>query len=77
MFLTILNESFAAVRADIAKQSNEHEMVEFIIQRFRQWTGLNSLLGGNKKMEELKKPTVEEQMEAFPEKVCNFMRYDK
>ena len=46
MFVTIINEAFAAVRDDIHKQSNEHEMVEFVIGRFKQWTGINSLVAG-------------------------------
>ena len=52
MFLTILNESFAAVRHDIDKQSNEHEMVAFVIDRFKKWSGLGSLLGNDAKHQE-------------------------
>ena len=33
MFITILNESFTAVRADINKQRNDYEMVEFITNK--------------------------------------------
>ena len=33
MFLTILNESFARVRADITLQTNDYEMVDFIVNR--------------------------------------------
>lgn len=33
MFITILNDSFSAVRADIEKQRNDYEMVEFITNK--------------------------------------------
>ncbi|CAH1796902.1 unnamed protein product [Owenia fusiformis] len=39
MFVTILNETFAVVQNDVAKQSNEHEMVDFTVQRFKAWIG--------------------------------------
>ena len=35
MFLSILNESFSAVRQDISKQNNDYEMVDFVIRRFK------------------------------------------
>jgi len=44
MFVTIVNEAFAAVCDDTSKQSNEYEMVDFMIARFKQWTGLPSLM---------------------------------
>ncbi|BFZ03248.1 hypothetical protein BsWGS_06287 [Bradybaena similaris] len=40
MFVTILNETFAAVREDINKQGNDYEIVDFMLLRFKQWTGL-------------------------------------
>ena len=48
MFLTILNDAFARVRRDVALQSNDYEMVDFVLRRFRQWTGLGQLMGGGK-----------------------------
>ena len=33
MFITILNEAFTAVRKDVDKQGNDHEMVEFIMSK--------------------------------------------
>ena len=71
MFLSILNESFAQVRADLAKQSNEYEMVEFILRRFQVWTGLGfkgppplskNAAGGLK-------PAFPYEVNDFPEKV--------
>ena len=40
MFVTIINDTFAAVQHDIAKQSNDYEIVEFMLQRLEQLTGL-------------------------------------
>ncbi|KAK7111823.1 hypothetical protein V1264_011390 [Littorina saxatilis] len=40
MFVSILNETFSAVRDDINKQSNDYEIVSFMIGRFRRFTGL-------------------------------------
>ncbi len=78
MFLTILNESFAAVRRDIEKQSNEYEMVEFISKRFAQWTGLSGLFGKKKDDDDLddkkkKKKGKENQIDQFPETMERFM----
>ena len=33
MFITILNESFTAVRSDVNKQSNDYEMVDFLTKK--------------------------------------------
>jgi len=43
MFVTIINEAFAAVSDDNKKQSNDYEMVDFMVGRFKQWTGLSGL----------------------------------
>ncbi|XP_022109894.1 polycystic kidney disease protein 1-like 2 [Acanthaster planci] len=75
MFLTIINEAFKIVNADISKQSNEYEMVDFMIRRLKLWTGLGKPPaipgdrrpgegdedGGPKKEQDL--------MDEFPEKV--------
>jgi len=44
MFVTIVNEAFAAVCDDVSKQSNDYEMVEFMVARFKQWTGLSGVM---------------------------------
>jgi polycystin 1L2 len=44
MFVIILNKSFAQVRADISKQSNEYEIVNFMVDSFLKWSGLGSTL---------------------------------
>ncbi|XP_070581220.1 polycystin family receptor for egg jelly-like isoform X2 [Ptychodera flava] len=72
MFLTILNENFSEVKRNTEKQSNEYEMVDFMMGRFKLWTGLGqtknrapSPLVPNNKV----KPTLEESIEDFPNKV--------
>ena len=40
IFVTILNESIAAVKSDVSKQNNEYEIVNFIWKRFAQWIGV-------------------------------------
>ena len=42
MFVSILNETFGAVRADINKQSNDYEIIDFMISRFRRFTGFGA-----------------------------------
>ncbi|XP_062619009.1 polycystin-1-related protein-like [Saccostrea cucullata] len=41
VFVTILNESISAVKSDVSKQSNEHEIVAFIWGRFKDWVGVD------------------------------------
>lgn len=40
MFLSIVIDSFHMVKHDTEKQSNDYEIVEFIIERFKLWTGI-------------------------------------
>jgi len=44
MFITIVTEAFAAVCDDASKQSNDYEMVDFMIDRFKRWTGLSGVV---------------------------------
>lgn len=39
MLLSIIIESFSTVKNDASKQSNEHEIVDFILNRFKEWSG--------------------------------------
>jgi hypothetical protein len=82
MFLTILNDSFACVRRDIELQSNEHEMVDFIVKRFSQWTGIGGAKAGKKSVKDEFAPKyvddanqvpLEEQIDNFPERVDRLM----
>merc|ERR1712008_213126 len=40
MFVSILNETFTTVRADMNKQGNDYEIVDFMMVRFKKWTGI-------------------------------------
>lgn len=41
IFVAILNESIAAIKKDVSKQSNEYEIVSFMWNRFIDWTGID------------------------------------
>lgn len=41
MFVGIITEAFSAVNDDIKKQSNDYEMVDFIVEKIKDWTGLS------------------------------------
>ncbi|XP_065660223.1 uncharacterized protein LOC101236989 isoform X5 [Hydra vulgaris] len=43
MFISILNDVFAEVRANLEYQNNDYEMVDFIIEHFKDWLGWRSL----------------------------------
>ncbi|XP_048575324.1 polycystic kidney disease protein 1-like 2 [Nematostella vectensis] len=43
MFLSIIIDSFHVVRRDLDKQSNEHEIVDFILDRFKLWAGIGKV----------------------------------
>ncbi|XP_030841939.1 polycystic kidney disease protein 1-like 2 [Strongylocentrotus purpuratus] len=70
MFLTIVIEAFSSVKRDITRQSNDYEMVDFMIGQLKKWVGLN-----NKPKSEEKKPNAvtekdnHDPMSEFPEKV--------
>lgn len=48
MFLAILNEAFAEVKSDMELQSNEFEMVDFVMRRFMLWTGIHQTRMGRR-----------------------------
>jgi len=85
MFVTIIIEAFSAVRDDISKQSNEHEMVDFIIMKFKQWTGINQLMAAIKKQRAMsggepnsldrmtEKERLEAQLMQFPQRMDVFL----
>ncbi|CAH1794853.1 unnamed protein product [Owenia fusiformis] len=41
IFLTIILDGFKMVKEDLSKQSNEHEIIDFIWKRFTSWSGLD------------------------------------
>ena len=49
MFLSIVIDSFHKVKHDTDKQSNEYEIVDFIIERFKLWTGIGHVRKPTKK----------------------------
>ncbi|XP_071105701.1 polycystin-1-like [Haliotis cracherodii] len=67
MFLSILNETFASVRVDINKQNNDYEIVSFMVNRFKKWTGLGTVANAppTNATDVAKPPTVEE----FPDRI--------
>ncbi|XP_064630503.1 uncharacterized protein LOC135489174 [Lineus longissimus] len=83
MFLSILNESFTIVKNDVSKQSNDYEMVDFIMRRFKLWTGIGngqpmvSDLGADDPMTEKgdamnmngMPPAFQMQLDNFPDKI--------
>ena len=40
MFVSIINDTFAMVQEGVSKQSNDYEIVEFMMTRLEQWTGI-------------------------------------
>jgi len=61
MFLTIVLDVFSEVKQGIDEQENEYEIVDFMIRRFRKFTGMQT----NKVMvsdEPLEKKNIEEEM---------------
>ncbi|XP_033630305.1 uncharacterized protein LOC117292387 [Asterias rubens] len=72
MFLTIVNEAFKVVNNDISKQSNEFEMVDFMMKRLKLWTGIGKAptTGNGKNQEGDQGPEKEQDIvDEFPEKV--------
>lgn len=84
MFLSILNETFGSVRSDISKQSNDYEIVDFIIGRFRLWTGLGTQEVKVKPGDPVKSTpqagrsealySIENQIDNFPERMDKFLK---
>lgn len=42
MFLTIVMDVFAEVKESVMEEENEHEIVDFIIGRFKKWSGIGT-----------------------------------
>ena len=40
MFVSIVSDTFSAVLDDVSKQSNDHEIIDFILSRFSRSIGL-------------------------------------
>ena len=40
VFITLICEAFSVVKDDLSQQSNEYEIVDFVVDRFKMVTGL-------------------------------------
>ncbi|XP_061175461.1 uncharacterized protein LOC133184410 [Saccostrea echinata] len=70
MLLSILNETFGAVRSDIAKQNNEYEIVDFMMNRFKLWTGLGMADRGVLSPDDVRgNNTIEGTIDLFPDRI--------
>ncbi|OWF53241.1 Location of vulva defective 1 [Mizuhopecten yessoensis] len=72
MFLSILNETFSAVRADLDKQNNDYEIVQFMLGRFKLWTGIGKVDKSTLKPEDIRKVKQESlhgKIEEFPDRI--------
>jgi polycystin 1L2 len=73
MFISIINDTFSAVRNDAEKQADDYHMVNFIVSKLKLWTGIgnnddedglayNPVLDANKN-------SYKDQITYFPEKI--------
>ncbi|CAF0957173.1 unnamed protein product, partial [Didymodactylos carnosus] len=72
MFISIINEYFKRVRNDLSKQNNEYEMIAFMINKFKKWSGI----GRSKQIAQLHinpfdgtRVHYRDQISYFPEKI--------
>ena len=72
VFLTIIIGAFQTIKGDIAKQSNDYEIVDFILNRFKSWTGT-----GSKKKEDNLLPNLDMKdiTSSLPDKVDQLMNH--
>ncbi|XP_060063521.1 uncharacterized protein LOC132543982 [Ylistrum balloti] len=72
MFLSILNETFSAVRSDIDKQNNDYEIVQFMLERFKLWTGIGTVDKNTLKPDDVRKIKEESmagKIDEFPDRI--------
>ncbi|XP_072168355.1 uncharacterized protein [Diadema setosum] len=71
MFLTIVIEAFSSVKGDISRQSNEYEMVDFMLSTLKNWVGWSSKSKTTVPIETDTPAKKEDQdlMSEFPDKV--------
>ncbi|KAL3876324.1 hypothetical protein ACJMK2_034186 [Sinanodonta woodiana] len=79
MFLSILNEAFTNVRNNANKQNNDYEIVDFMMNRFKMWTGIgtpapNPITPGSQENERTRPyNSIEGQIEYFPSQIDRFL----
>lgn len=72
MFLTIINEAFSNVKRDISKQSNDYEVVDFMVYRLKSFFGVSTksnVVEEKESPKEGKQKTDMTPMDEFPDKV--------
>ncbi|WAQ97034.1 PK1L2-like protein, partial [Mya arenaria] len=72
MLLSILNDTFSAVRKDKMKQKNDYEIVDFMLGRFKMWTGIgqaSTTVSAAELEKEQKYRELEEQIDQFPDQI--------
>ena len=78
MFLTIIIESFQIVKHDVEKQSNDYEMVEFMMRRLKAMIGVQqaaATLNPKEHEEQAKKNTMKDEMDVFTDKVDQLLNH--
>ncbi|KAL4239324.1 hypothetical protein ACF0H5_000141 [Mactra antiquata] len=74
MLLSILNDTFSAVRNDTSKQQNDYEIVDFMMSRFRVWTGIGKSSTAITPTDETgHTKSIEEQVHEFPDQMDRFL----
>ncbi|GFO38752.1 polycystic kidney disease protein 1-like 2 [Plakobranchus ocellatus] len=71
MFVSILNETFTVVREDVKKQGNDYEVVDFMLQRFKKWTGIGKAVVDDPTTEDphAPRPGRSDNVEDFPDRI--------
>ncbi|KAL8606997.1 hypothetical protein ACOMHN_041386 [Nucella lapillus] len=78
MFVSILTETFSAVREDVSKQANDYEIISFMITRFKRFTGMGAQPAATLTPEEMRNQELEQRyaegrgnscVDDFPERI--------
>ncbi|RWS31890.1 polycystic kidney disease protein 1-like protein 2-like protein [Leptotrombidium deliense] len=79
VFLTLIISAFETVKHDIGKQSNEFEIVSFMMRKAKELLGIDSINNGDQLNAGMERQdginTIEEQLNCFPEKVDRLLHY--
>ena len=78
MLLTIINEAFQVVKHDIAMQSNDYEMVDFMMARFKAFIGLQQAaetLNPKDHEKEAAENKAKDTVDMFPDKVDQLLNH--
>ncbi|XP_072044193.1 polycystin-1-like isoform X2 [Amphiura filiformis] len=78
MFLTIITEAFQIVKHDVSQQSNDYEMVDFMMTRFKAFIGIQqaaATLNPKDHEEQARKNAAKDDMEIFTDKVDQLLNH--